>query len=333
MIKLPRLLEVRNLRTYFFSSGKTIPAVDGVSFHIDKGETLCVVGESGCGKTVTSLSIMQLIPCPPGRYMSGQIIFEGEDLLRKSKAEMRSIRGNDISMIYQEPMTSLNPVFSIGYQIMETLKLHQNLDNKQALAKAEQMLSLVGISDPARRLIEYPHQLSGGICQRVMIAMGLCCNSKLLIADEPTTALDMTIQAQILELILKLKKKFGMAIMYITHDMGVVAEIAERVIVLYGGKIVEEAPVENIFEQPLHPYTEGLLTCIPSIEERVKELNVIKGTVPSPANYPAGCRFNPRCPYAQPICSQKEPQLRQFGLCRVACHFKPEDRHRNEELE
>lgn len=329
MIKLPRLLEVRNLKTYFFSSEKIIPAVDGVSFHINQGETLCVVGESGCGKSVTALSVMQLIPCPPGRYVSGQIIFEGEDLLEKTKTEMRSIRGNTISMIYQEPTTSLNPVFTIGYQIMETLKLHQNLDNKQALDKAEQMLSLVGISDPALCLNEYPYQLSGGMCQRVMIAMGLCCNPKLLIADEPTTALDVTIQAQILELMHKLRKKLGMAIMFITHDMGVVAEMADRVIVMYGGKILEEAPMENIFERPLHPYTEGLLTCIPSIEERVKKLNVIKGIVPSPDNFPAGCRFNPRCPYAQSICSQEEPQLCQFGPCRVACHFKLEDRHCN----
>jgi len=329
MIKLSRILEVCNLKTYFFSSEKIIPAVGGVSFHINHGETLCVVGESGCGKSVTALSIMRLISCPPGRYISGQIIFEGEDLLKKSKAEMRSIRGNDISMIYQDPMTSLNPVFNIGYQIMETLKLHQNLNNKQALDKAEQMLSLVGISDPARCLYEYPHQLSGGMCQRVMIAMGLCCNPKLLIADEPTTALDVTIQAQILELMCKLKKKLGMAIIFITHDMGVVAEMADRVIVMYGGKIVEEALVKDIFEQPLHPYTEGLLTCIPSMEGRVKKLSVIKGVVPSPDNFPVGCCFNPRCPYAKPICSREEPQLRQFGTRRVACHFKLEDCHCN----
>ncbi|MGI6684172.1 MAG: ABC transporter ATP-binding protein [Bacillota bacterium] len=321
MVDLSKILEVNNLRTYFFSSGKVIPAVDGVSFHINRGETLCVVGESGCGKSVTSLSIMRLIPVPPGRYVSGEIIFDGEDLLKKSESQMRSIRGNAISMIYQEPMTSLNPVFTIGMQIMESLKLHKGLSNKEAREKTIQMLSLVGMSNPSRRLKEYPHQLSGGMRQRVMIAMGLCCQPQLLIADEPTTALDVTIQAQILDLMRKLKQELGMTILFITHDLGVVAEMADRVIVMYGGKVVEEAKVGDIFARPLHPYTSGLLTCIPKLDEERKKLNVIKGVVPSPSDFPLGCRFHPRCPYAQEICLKEEPLLRNIGNSKVACHL------------
>lgn len=321
MVRLSKLLEVNNLRTCFFRSGKAIPAVDGVSFRINRGETLCMVGESGCGKSVTSLSIMRLIPVPPGRYASGEIIFDGQDLLKKSESQMRAIRGNVISMIYQEPMTSLNPVFTIGMQIMESLKLHKGLTHKEALEKAVHMLSLVGMSNPNRRMKEYPHQLSGGMRQRVMIAMGLCCQPQLLIADEPTTALDVTIQAQILDLMRKLKKELGMTILFITHDLGVVAEMAERVIVMYGGKIVEEAKVKDIFARPLHPYTKGLLTCIPKLDEHRKKLNVIKGMVPSPGDFPPGCRFHPRCPHAQKICLEKEPLLRQLGNSQVACHF------------
>jgi oligopeptide/dipeptide ABC transporter ATP-binding protein len=321
MIHLSKILDVSNLRTYFFSTGKVIPAVDGVSFHINRGETLCVVGESGCGKSVTSLSIMRLIPVPPGRYVSGEIIFNGEDLLKKSESQMRSIRGNAISMIYQEPMTSLNPVFTIGMQIMESIKLHKGLSNKEAKEKAIEMLSLVGMSNPSRRLKEYPHQLSGGMRQRVMIAMGLCCQPQLLIADEPTTALDVTIQAQILDLMRKLKQELRMTILFITHDLGVVAEMADRVIVMYGGKIVEEANVNDIFARPLHPYTAGLLTCIPKLDEERKKLNVIKGVVPSPNDFPPGCRFHPRCPYTQEICLKEEPLLRNIGNSKVACHL------------
>ena len=329
MVRLTKLLEVNNLRTYFFSSGKIIPAVDGVSFHINLGETLCVVGESGCGKSVTSLSIMRLIPVPPGRYVSGEIIFDGQDLLKKSESQMHSIRGNAISMIYQEPMTSLNPVFSIGMQIMESLKLHKGLSHKEAQEKAIHMLSLVGMANPRGKMKEYPHQLSGGMRQRVMIAMGLCCQPQLLIADEPTTALDVTIQAQILDLMRKLKEELGMTILFITHDLGVVAEMAQRVIVMYGGKIVEEAKVDDLFAQPLHPYTLGLLTCIPKLDEDRKKLNVIKGIVPSPSDFPPGCRFHPRCPYAQKICLEEEPVLMQVGNSKVACHFAAGEGFRN----
>ncbi|MEL7567010.1 MAG: ABC transporter ATP-binding protein [Dehalobacterium sp.] len=332
MVRLSKLLEVNNLQTYFFSSGKVIPAVDGVSFHINRGETLCLVGESGCGKSVTSLSIMRLVPVPPGRYVSGEIIFNGQDLLKESEKDMRYIRGNAISMIYQEPMTSLNPVFTIGMQIMESLKLHKGLTHKEAREKAVHMLSLVGMANPSRRMMEYPHQLSGGMRQRVMIAMGLCCQPRLLIADEPTTALDVTIQAQILDLMRKLKEELGMTILFITHDLGVVAEMAERVIVMYGGKIVEEAKVDDLFARPLHPYTTGLLTCIPKLDEERKRLNVIKGIVPSPSDFPPGCRFHPRCPYAQKICLQEEPLLRQVGNSKVACHFAAGEGFRDKEV-
>ena len=315
------LLEVNNLKTYFFSSEKTVPAVDGVTFHIDKGETLCIVGESGSGKSVTSLSVMRLIPTPPGKYVDGEILFEGEDLLKKTESEMCAIRGNAISMIYQEPMTSLNPVFTIGMQIMEAIQIHQGLNKKEAEQKAIQMLRLVGIADPESRLREYPHQLSGGMRQRVMIAMGLCCEPKLLIADEPTTALDVTIQAQILDLMRRLKEELGMTILFITHDLGVVAEMAQRVIVMYGGQIVEEAPVKDLFATPRHPYTQGLLTCIPKMDDTRERLDVIKGMVPSPSDFPAGCRFHPRCPYAQEICSSQQPETRTIGNTRVSCHF------------
>lgn len=321
MDDLSKILEVKDLCTYFISSGIEIPAVDGVSFHIDKGETLCLVGESGSGKSVTSLSIMRLIATPPGKYESGEILFYGEDLLKKSEGEMRGIRGNSISMIYQEPMTSLNPVFTIGMQIMESLMLHKKLTRKQAKQETINILSLVGVPDPQQRISEYPHQLSGGMRQRVMIAMALCCEPELLIADEPTTALDVTIQAQILELMIKLKNELGMAILFITHDMGVVAEIAQRVIIMYGGKIVEEGKVEDIFNNPLHPYTIGLLSCIPRIESKKKKLNIISGSVPSPDKYPNGCRFYPRCEYTKEICTKIEPDLREIGSSKVACHL------------
>ncbi len=318
---MEKMLSVRDLRTYFYSSGQIIPAVDGVSFDIDRGETVGVVGESGCGKSVTSLSIMKLVPVPPGKYVSGSILFEGQDLVKKSVNEMRKIRGNDIAMIFQEPMTSLNPVQTIGFQIMEGLRLHQNLRRREAQQKAEHMLSLVNVPDPHRRIKEYPHQLSGGMRQRAMIAMALSCNPKLLIADEPTTALDVTVQAQILELIKGLKQELNMSIMLITHDMGVIAEMAERVVVMYAGKVVEQGKATELFNSPLHPYTEGLLTCIPTIDRPRGKLNVIKGIVPNPAEFPPGCRFHPRCSYVQEICKKEEPPLVEKESRQVACYF------------
>ncbi len=321
-----KLVEIRNLRTHFFTEDGVVPAVDGVNMYIKRGETLGVVGESGCGKSVTSLSIMRLIPWPPGKIVEGEILFEGEDLVKKSEAEMRKIRGNDISMIFQEPMTSLNPVYTIGDQIAEAIMLHQGLNRKEAIDKAVEMLRLVGIPLPERRVREYPHQLSGGMRQRVMIAMALSCNPKLLIADEPTTALDVTIQAQILELMKKLKKELGMAIMLITHDLGVVAEMCERVVVMYGGKVVEEADVVSLFKQPLHPYTEGLLKSIPRMDEEVEKLHVIEGVVPNPLHLPPGCRFHPRCPYAIDKCKQEMPELEQVAPGRYVACFLAEER-------
>jgi oligopeptide/dipeptide ABC transporter ATP-binding protein len=315
------LIEVSNLKTYFFTSDGVLPAVDGVSFHLKKGETLAIVGESGSGKSVTCLSIMRLLPVPPGKHMGGEILYEGEDLIRKPESQMRHIRGNEIAMIFQEPMTSLNPVFTIGYQISEAIRLHQGLGRREALAKTEHMLRLVGVPDPRRRVGEYPYQLSGGMRQRAMIAMALSCNPKLLIADEPTTALDVTIQAQILDLMKKLKRELGMAIILITHDLGVAAEMAERIVVMYSGKVVEEAGVKELFRTPLHPYTEGLLTCIPRIDQARGSLHVIEGVIPNPLDFPAGCRFHPRCSYAQKICEKEAPLLKEKDARRVACHF------------
>jgi len=303
------LLEVRDLKTYFYTEDGTVPAVDGVNFSLDKGETIGIVGESGCGKSVTSLSVMRLIPTPPGKIVGGDIVFEGENILEKSEVEMRHIRGNEISMIFQEPMTSLNPVFTIGDQIMEAIVLHQGAGKREARSKAIDMLKLVGISSPERRIDEYPHQMSGGMRQRVMIAMALSCNPKLLIADEPTTALDVTIQAQILDLMLKLKENFGTAIMLITHDLGVIAETVEKVAVMYAGKIVESADVVSIFKAPAHPYTAGLLGCIPKVNEDREKLQVIEGVVPNPFSMPSGCRFHPRCGQVKDICMEREPHL------------------------
>jgi len=321
-----KLVEIRNLRTHYFTEDGVVPAVDGVNLYIKRGETLGVVGESGCGKSVTSLSIMRLVPNPPGKIVAGEILFEGEDLLKKTEAEMRKIRGNDISMIFQEPMTSLNPVYTIGDQIAEAIELHQGLSHKEAMEKAIEMLRLVGIPLPERRVKEYPHQLSGGMRQRVMIAMALSCNPKLLIADEPTTALDVTIQAQILELMKKLKKELGMAIMLITHDLGVVAEMAERVVVMYAGKVVEEGDVVSIFKNPLHPYTEGLLKSVPRLDEESDKLHVIEGVVPNPLHLPQGCRFNPRCPVAIDKCKEAQPTLEQVAPGRFAACFLAADR-------
>ncbi len=322
------LVEVEDLRTHFFTEDGRVPAVDGVSFQINRGETLGVVGESGCGKSVTALSIMRLIPDPPGRILEGSSIeFEGEQLLTLRESQMRKIRGNDISMIFQEPMTSLNPVYTVGDQIMEAIILHQGVSERKAREQAIEMMRLVGISAPEQRVDEYPHQLSGGMRQRVMIAMALSCNPKMLIADEPTTALDVTIQAQILELMKELRDEVGMAIMLITHDLGVIAEMAERVVVMYAGKIVEEADVYDLFGEPLHPYTRGLIASIPRLDAAESQrLHVIEGVVPSPQNMPDGCSFHPRCEDAMDICRQKEPEYRELDGRQVACWLHDKSR-------
>ena len=306
------LLDIRNLRTHFFTDDGVVKAVDGVSFPIYKGKTLGVVGESGCGKSVTALSTMRLV-APPGRIVEGEILFEGTDLTKLPEDQMRSIRGHKISMIFQEPMTSLNPVFTIGYQIMEAVQLHLGKNKAEARAHTIQMLEKVRIPAASTRVDEYPHQMSGGMRQRVMIAMALACNPKLLIADEPTTALDVTIQAQILDLMRDLQKEFGMSIMIITHDLGVVAELADYVAVMYASKVAEFAPVHELFKNPLHPYTLGLFRSRPSLAtKRTEKLNVIAGTVPNPLRFPTGCKFHPRCPLAIERCKTVEPQLREL---------------------
>lgn len=313
------LLDIRSLETQFFTDDGLARAVDGVSYSLAKGETVGVVGESGCGKSVTALSVLRLIPNPPGRIVGGEIMFEGTNLLDLTPAEMRRIRGNDISMIFQEPMTSLNPVFTIGNQIGEAVRLHQGLSAKEATNKAIEMLTLVGIPEPARRVHEYPHQLSGGMRQRAMIAMALSCNPKVLIADEPTTALDVTIEAQILDLMRNLQNELGTAVILITHDLGVVAEMARKVVVMYAGKVVEQAPVETIFAEPNHPYTQGLLNSLPNAElgavsgGQKRRLQEIPGIVPSLLNLPQGCKFASRCPKAMAACEEKEPPLVQVG--------------------
>ncbi len=306
MKEAEKILEVKDLRTYFYIDEGVAKAVDGVSLYIRAEETLGIVGESGCGKSVTSLSIMRLIPDPPGKIVSGDIIFEGKDILALPEHRMREIRGNEISMIFQEPMTSLNPVFTVGDQIQETISLHQGASAKEAREKAIEMLTLVGIPAPETRVDEYPHQLSGGMRQRVMIAMALSCNPAIIIADEPTTALDVTIQAQILALLERLQKEFGMAVMLITHDLAVIAEVADRVIVMYAGKVVESGNTIEIFEEPLHPYTKALLASIPVLMEKKNRLSVIPGTVPNPTEFPRGCRFGPRCSYVMPKCNSEE---------------------------
>ncbi|WP_029002676.1 ABC transporter ATP-binding protein [Azorhizobium doebereinerae] len=319
------LLEVENLQVHFRTPVGVNRAVDGVSFHVNEGETLAIVGESGCGKSVTSMSLLRLIPEPPGK-IAGAIRFGGKDLLALSEKEMRAIRGNDISMIFQEPMTSLNPVLTVGRQIGETLRLHQGLDAKAAEDKAVEMLTLVGIPAPARRVREYPHQLSGGMRQRVMIAIALACNPKLLIADEPTTALDVTIQAQILDLMRDLKQRVGAAIVLITHDLGVVAEVAERVMVMYAGRKVEEAPVRELFANPRHPYTQGLLGAVPklgsSLTQESSRLAEIPGQVPSLTRPIVGCVFAGRCAIATDICRAYAPALEPKGPRHAAaCHY------------
>ncbi|WP_078381981.1 ABC transporter ATP-binding protein [Sutcliffiella halmapala] len=303
------ILQVKGLKTHFFTKRGVSKAVDGIDFTVNKGETLGIVGESGCGKSMTSLSILRLIPSPPGKITDGEIIFKGKDILALPEDEMRKIRGNEISMIFQEPMTSLNPVIPVGNQIAEAISLHQKVKKKDAWKKAVEMLRLVGIPSPEKRAKQEPFQLSGGMRQRVMIAMALSCNPEVLIADEPTTALDVTIQAQILELIKDLQTKLGMSVILITHDLGVVAETCDTVAVMYAGNIVEYATTEQLYENPKHPYTQGLLESLPKINEDQEELRTIEGSVPSPYNMPQGCRFASRCPYQRSLCHEQPPTL------------------------
>ena len=319
------IIEVKNLRTYFNTDGGVAHAVENVSFDVYPGETLGIVGESGCGKSVTALSMMRLVAQPPGFYAGGEILFDGENVLEMSREKIQNIRGNKISMIFQEPMTSLNPVFTCGNQIIESVKLHQGLDDVSAQKKAVEMLSLVGIPDPERRVNEYPHQLSGGMRQRVMIAMALSCNPTVLIADEPTTALDVTIQAQILELIEKLQKEMGLAVIMITHDLGVIAEICDRVIVMYAGQIQEIAPVHELFKNPKHPYTKALMESIPILNEEVERLRTLPGMVPSLLELGSGCRFCNRFePEECPCAGTKENQklVEYKSEHHVRCHDK-----------
>jgi peptide/nickel transport system ATP-binding protein len=316
----PALLEVRGLKTYFAADNGEFRAVDGVSFAIERGRTLGIVGESGCGKSVTALSIMGLVPRPPGRIAGGEVLFDGVDLLKLAPAEMRERRGNQISMIFQEPMTSLNPAFTVGDQIAEVILRHRTVTREQARAHTIEMLRRVRIPSPEKRVDEYPHKLSGGMRQRVMIAMALACDPELLIADEPTTALDVTIQAQILDLMRKLREETGAAIMMITHDLGVIAELADEVLVMYAGKVVERADVATLFRDPQHPYTIGLMGSIPKLTADQQRLATIEGMVPNPLAMPAGCRFNPRCPFATDECRATEPELREvrpghFAAC------------------
>jgi peptide/nickel transport system ATP-binding protein len=306
------LLSVKNLRTYFFNKEKEIRAVDGIDLEVYPGQIVCVVGESGSGKSITSLSIMQLIPKPTGQIVSGEIKFDGKDLTKLSEKQIAAIRGNDISMIFQEPMTSLNPVLTIGDQISEVLLRHRSISKKEALQKAVEMLQFVGVPRAKEIVREYPHQLSGGLRQRVMIAMAMICEPKLLIADEPTTALDVTIQAQVLELMKKMRDEFHSSIVMITHDLGVVAEIADHVAVMYAGQVVETADADSIFEDTLHPYTNALMESIPSLEEEKDILYSIPGTVPDASDFPVGCRFASRCEMVQPSCHEKMPELREL---------------------
>jgi peptide/nickel transport system ATP-binding protein len=317
------LLEIRGLKTYFETDDGVVQAVDGVDLIIARGETVGVVGESGCGKSVTAMSVLKLIPMPPGRIVGGQVLWRGRDLLVLPAADMRRIRSKEIAIVFQEPMTSLNPVYTVGAQIAEVVRLHEGLGRRAALERTVEMLRLVQIPNPERRVHDYPHQFSGGMRQRVMIAMALSCDPALLIADEPTTALDVTIQAQILELLQDMKSRFGMAIMLITHAMGVVAETAQRVVVMYAGKVIEEAAVEQLFGNPRHPYTQGLIRSIPRIDMAAagrSRLEAIPGVVPSLIDPPLGCRFESRCPYAMAICREASPPLREIEPGhKVAC--------------
>ncbi|HEY7535681.1 MAG TPA: ABC transporter ATP-binding protein [Thermodesulfobacteriota bacterium] len=322
---MSNIVEIKNLRVSFGSNGERVDAVSGISLSVPEGSTVGIVGESGCGKTVTALSIMRLIPEPPGRIDYGEIIFDGENLLKISERGMRAIRGNRISMIFQEPMSSLNPVFSIGEQIGEALRTHLKLSKSAERERVLELLRLVRIPEPHKRIKNYPHELSGGMCQRVMIAMALACNPELLIADEPTTALDVTIQASILELIGELKGKIGMSVLLITHDLGIVAEVADTVYVMYAGQIVEEAPIRNLFKNPRHPYTVGLMNSIPSLHIRKERLRAIPGIVPDLKDLPIGCRFQQRCPLVMNECRISEPPLRQIDRGHFSACYRAED--------
>ncbi|SHJ70768.1 peptide/nickel transport system ATP-binding protein [Anaerobranca californiensis DSM 14826] len=306
-----RLLDIKNLTIHYITEDGTVKAVNGIDIQLNSGETLGLVGETGAGKTTTALGIMRLVPNPPGKILGGRIIFEGKDLLELSEEEMRKIRGNKISMIFQDPMTSLNPVMTVGEQIAEVIQIHQKLNDKEALEKAKEMLELVGI--PGVRHSNYPHEFSGGMKQRVVIAIALACNPQLLIADEPTTALDVTIQAQVLEMMKKLKEEFNTSMILITHDLGVVAEVCDKVAIMYAGEIIESASIEDLYTNPKHPYTVGLFGSIPNIEEDVKRLNPIKGLMPDPTNLPSGCPFHPRCPKAKDICKEQVPATTDLG--------------------
>ena len=318
-------LEIKDLRISFASEGKRVEVVSGITINIPKGKIVGVVGESGCGKTVTALAAMKLIPEPPGKIDEGEIIFDGSNLLNYSDRDMRSIRGNRITMIFQEPISSLNPVFTVGDQIREVLSTHLNLSREQEKERVIELLKLVGIPAPERRMKNYPHEMSGGMSQRVMIAMALACNPEVLIADEPTTALDVTIQAGILKLIDDLRIKMGMAVLLITHDLGIIAEVADEVYVMYAGKVVEHAYTADIFKDPHHPYTVGLLNSIPDLHENKEMLNAIPGVVPSPENFPSGCRFQDRCPLVIDKCRENEPPLEEVGDGHRAACWRAED--------
>jgi peptide/nickel transport system ATP-binding protein len=313
------VLNVTGLRTSFFTRAGELPALNGVDFQVSEGETLAIVGESGCGKSLTALSILRLVP-PPGRIVAGQMLLDGVDLLALSSKEMEKIRGDRISMIFQEPMTSLNPVMTVGDQIIETLLLHRQLGRAAARRRAIQMLDRVRIADPHKRIDDYPHRLSGGMRQRVMIAMALALEPRLLIADEPTTALDVTIQAQIIELLRTVQQEFGMALLLITHDLGVVAQLADRVLVMYAGRVVEEAPAESLYQRAQHPYTQGLFGATPAGGQAKRRLREIPGMVPPLTDLPTGCAFAPRCGFAEPVCRRELPEPTPAGLGRVACH-------------
>jgi oligopeptide/dipeptide ABC transporter ATP-binding protein len=320
------LISVRDLRTYFYTDAGVARAVDGVSFDIEQGKTLALVGESGCGKSVSALSVLRLIPNPPGRIEGGSIVFDGTNLLDLTEPAMRGMRGNNISMIFQEPMTSLNPVFRIGGQIAAAIRVHKDVSKAEARNQAVELLKKVGIPAPEQRVDDYPHQLSGGMRQRVMIAMALACGPKLLIADEPTTALDVTIQAQILELLSQLQDETGMAILLITHNLGIVADLADDVAIMYAGKIVERGPIREVYRAPQHPYTVGLFASLPSMHHRGDRLATIRGQVPAATRFPDGCRFYPRCPHAMDVCEPNEPPLiAQSDVHRVACWLHDAD--------
>jgi oligopeptide transport system ATP-binding protein len=323
---MAKLLEINDLRTYFFTQDGVVKAVDGVSYDLEEGEILGIVGESGCGKSVSALSIMRLVANPPGRIVGGEVLFDGDDVLKLNDSEMRHIRGNRIAMVFQEPMTSLNPVLTIGRQLTETLELHQDMDKNQARDRSVELLRIVGIPDAEQRIKDYPHQFSGGMRQRVMIAMALSCNPRLIIADEPTTALDVTIQAQILELMQNLSKEFGTALIVITHNLGVVARYAHRVNVMYAGKIIETGTSEEIYHQPKHPYTKGLLKSVPRLDEAMKtKLDPIEGMPPDLVSLPQGCSFAPRCKYVYDKCLQETPTLMETKGAHLSACWRHEE--------